>query len=272
MLSTEQRNPATAHLDQASTNEMLRLIQDANRRSVEAVDEALPQIARVVDAAASAIAAGGRIIYVGAGTSGRLAMQDAAECPPTYGVDPETVVAIMAGGRDAVFRAVEGVEDDAEAGSRDMLAFKPGPHDLVLGISASGGAPYVAAALRTAREHGAVTASLSSNPGTAIEREADLPSVTDTGPEVVTGSTRMKAGNAQKMVLNMISTCAMVKTGKVRGNLMINLRPTNRKLRARMIRIVREELGVGEARAVALLDAHDWALRPTLDSVTSHNT
>ena len=272
MLSTEQRNPATAHLDQASTNEMLRLIQDANRRSVEAVDEALPQIARVVDAAASAIAAGGRIIYVGAGTSGRLAMQDAAECPPTYGVDPETVVAIMAGGRDAVFRAVEGVEDDAEAGSRDMLAFKPGPHDLVLGISASGGAPYVAAALRTAREHGAVTASLSSNPGTAIEREADLPIVTDTGPEVVTGSTRMKAGNAQKMVRNMISTCAMVKTGKVRGNLMINLRPTNRKLRARMIRIVREELGVGEARAVALLDAHDWALRPTLDSVTSHNT
>jgi N-acetylmuramic acid 6-phosphate etherase len=267
MLSTEQRNPATAHLDQASTNEMLRLIQDANRRSVEAVDEALPQIARVVDAAASAIAAGGRIIYVGAGTSGRLAMQDAAECPPTYGVDPETVVAIMAGGRDAVFRAVEGVEDDAEAGSRDMLAFKPGPHDLVLGISASGGAPYVAAALRTAREHGAVTASLSSNPGTAIEREADLPSVTDTGPEVVTGSTRMKAGNAQKMVLNMISTCAMVKTGKVRGNLMINLRPTNRKLRARMIKIVCDELGVDESRAITLLDAHDWALRPILDAV-----
>ncbi|MGI6100212.1 MAG: N-acetylmuramic acid 6-phosphate etherase [Kiritimatiellia bacterium] len=268
MLRTEQRNPATTHLDQASTIEMLRLIQDANRRSVEAVDEALPQIARVVDAAAAAIAAGGRILYIGAGTSGRLAMQDAAECPPTYGVAPDTVVAIMAGGREAVFRAVEGVEDDAEAGSRDMLALKPSPNDLVLGISAAGGAAYVVAALRTARELGAVTASLSSsNPATAIEREADLPIVTDTGPEVVTGSTRMKAGNAQKMVLNMISTCAMVKTGKVRGNLMINLRPTNRKLRARMIKIVCDELGVDESRAITLLDAHDWALRPILDAV-----
>ena len=266
MLRTEQRNPATAHLDQASTAEMLRLIQDANRRSVEAVDEALPQIARVVDAAAAAIAAGGRILYVGAGTSGRLAIQDASECPPTYGVDPGTVVALMAGGHDAVFRAAEGVEDDAEAGWRDILALKPGPHDLVLGVSAAGGAAYVVAALRTAREHGAVTASLSSNPGTAIEREADLPIVTDTGPEVVTGSTRMKAGNAQKMVLNMISTCAMVKTGKVRGNLMINLRPTNRKLRARMIRIVCDELGIDEPRATVLLDAHGWALRQTLDA------
>ncbi|MGI5869002.1 MAG: N-acetylmuramic acid 6-phosphate etherase [Kiritimatiellia bacterium] len=266
MLRTEQRNPATANLDQESTAEMLRLIQDANRRSVDAVDEALPQIVPVVDAAAAAVAAGGRILYVGAGTSGRLAVQDAAECPPTYGVGDDTVVAVVAGGRDAVFRAAEGVEDDADAGRRDILSLDPGPDDLVLGVSAAGGAAYVVAALRAAKERGAVTASLSSNPGTAIEREADLPIVTDTGPEVVTGSTRMKAGNAQKMVLNMISTCAMVKTGKVRGNLMINLRPTNRKLRARMIRIVCDELGVDEARAIALLDAHDWALRPALDA------
>ena len=264
MLRTEARNPATAHLDRATTPEMLRLIDEANQRSVEAVREALPQIARVVDAAAAAIAAGGRIIYVGAGTSGRLAVQDAAECPPTYGVDPGTVVALMAGGREAVFRAAEGVEDDAEAGRRDMLALGPGPHDLVLGVSAAGGAAYVVAAMDAARERGATTASLSSNPATAIERAADLPIVVDTGAEVVTGSTRMKAGNAQKMVLNMVSTCAMVKTGKVIGNLMVNLRPTNRKLRARMIGIVEELADVPAARAEALLEASAWSIPAAL--------
>ena len=264
MLRTEARNPATAHLDRAPTPEMLRLIQEANRRSVEAVQEALPQIAPVVDAAAAAVAAGGRIVYVGAGTSGRLAVQDAAECPPTYGVDPDTVVALMAGGREAVFRAAEGVEDDAEAGRRDMLALDPGPHDLVLGVSAAGGAAYVVAAMEAARERGATTASLSSNSGTAIERAADLPIFVDTGAEVVTGSTRMKAGNAQKMVLNMVSTCAMVKTGKVIGNLMVNLRPTNRKLRARMIGIVEELAGVAADRAEAMLEASGWSIPEAL--------
>ena len=264
MLRTEARNPATAHLDRATTPEMLRLIDEANRRSVDAVQEALPQIARVVDAAAAAIAGGGRIVYVGAGTSGRLAVQDAAECPPTYGVDPGTVVALMAGGREAVFRAAEGVEDDAEAGRRDMLALDPGPRDLVLGVSAAGGAAYVVAAMEAAHARGATTASLSSNPGTAIERAADLPIIVDTGAEVVTGSTRMKAGNAQKMVLNMVSTCAMVKTGKVIGNLMVNLRPTNRKLRARMIGIVEELASVPADRAEALLEAHGWSIPAAL--------
>ena len=264
MLRTEARNPATSHLDRATTSEMLRLIQEANHRSVEAVQEALPQIAPVVDAAAAAVAAGGRIVYVGAGTSGRLAVQDAAECPPTYGVDPGVVVALMAGGREAVFRAAEGVEDSAEAGRRDMLALNPGPHDLVLGVSAAGGAAYVVAAMVAAKERGATTASLSSNSGTAIERVADLPIFVDTGAEVVTGSTRMKAGNAQKMVLNMVSTCAMVKTGKVIGNLMVNLRPTNRKLRARMIGIVEELAGVAPERAEAMLEASGWSIPAAL--------
>ena len=270
LLRTEARNPATAHLDRATTPDMLRLIQEANRRSVEAVQEALPQIARVVDAAATAVAGGGRIIYVGAGTSGRLAVQDAAECPPTYGVDPGIVVALMAGGREAVFRAAEGGEDNADAGRRDMLALDPGPRDLVIGVSAAGGAAFVVAAMEAARERGATTASLSSNSGTAIERAADLPIFVDTGAEVVTGSTRMKAGNAQKMVLNMVSTCAMVKTGKVIGNLMVNLRPTNRKLRARMIGIVEELAGVAPDRAEALLEASGWSIPAALARGVAH--
>lgn len=264
-LRTERRNPATANLDRETTEGMLRLINDANRRSVEAVGEALPQIARAVDAAADAVAAGGRIIYVGAGTSGRLAVQDAAECPPTYGVSPDTVVALMAGGREAIFRAAEGVEDDADAGRRDMLALNPGAHDFVLGISAAGGAAYVVGALLAARERGARTASLSSNPDTPVARAAEIEIFTDTGAEVVAGSTRMKAGNAQKMVLNMISTCAMVKTGKVIGNLMVNLKPSNRKLRARMIGITAQLANVGEEDAEALLEANGWSIPRALD-------
>ena len=260
MLSTERRNPDSTHLDRLPAPDALRLMNDANRRSVEAVEAALPAIARVAEAAAAALAAGGRIVYVGAGTSGRLAVQDAAECPPTFGVDPGTVVALMAGGREAMFRAAEGVEDDEAAGRRDLLALGPGPRDLVLGVSAAGGAAYVVGALRAAKERGAVTASLSSNSGTAIEREADLPIFVDTGAEVLTGSTRLKAGNAQKMVLNMVSTVAMARTGKVVENLMVNLRPSNRKLRARMVRIVATLAGVAEDRAEALLEANGWSI------------
>ena len=264
MLATEQRNPATKDFDKAGTDEMLRLMDEANRRSVDAVREALPQVARVVDAAAAALAAGGRIIYVGAGTSGRLAVLDAAECPPTFGSDPGTVVALMAGGTGAMFRAAEGVEDDAAAGRRDLLALVPGPRDLVLGVSAAGGAAYVVGALEAARERGARTASLSSNPATPIERAADLPIVVDTGAEVVAGSTRLKAGNAQKMVLNMVSTCAMAKTGKVLGNLMVNLRPSNRKLRARMVGIVEMLASVAPERAEEMLEQAGWSIPAAL--------
>lgn len=274
MLKTEEISAGAAHFDKADTAEMLRIISAANRRSVEAVDEALPLIAPVVEAAAEAIIAGGRIIYVGAGTSGRLAMVDASECPPTFGTDPETVVTLMAGGKEAFFRAAEGMEDNAEAGQKAMEAMSPGPHDIAIGISASGGAEFVAAALKTAHARGAKTASISSNANTPISRHADFEIVTDTGAEVIAGSTRMKAGNAQKMVLNMISTCAMAKAGKIAGNLMVNLKPTNKKLRNRMIGITARLAGVDSSKAEAMLEAAGWDIRRAAqaDSAARHST
>ncbi len=267
MLKTEQRNPETTHIDQADTATMLRLMQDANRRSVDAVGEALDAVGKAVDAAAEALRQGGRIIYVGAGTSGRLAVQDAAECPPTFGVDYDTVVAIIAGGEKAVFRAVENVEDSVEAGRGDLVAKNLQAKDFVVGISASGNAPYVASALAYAREVGCQTAAMSSNRECRLADVAEIFIFTDTGPEVITGSTRLKAGNAQKMVLNMISTGAMVKTGKVCENLMVNLRPANRKLRNRMIGIVRDLAGVGEKAALAALDSHGFVIRDAVSAL-----
>lgn len=267
MLETEKRNLATTHIDQADTATMLRMMQDANRRSVDAVGEALDAIAKAIDVAAEALRKGGRIIYVGAGTSGRLAVQDAAECPPTFGVDYDTVVALIAGGEKAVFRAVEQVEDSIEAGRGDLVAKNLQAKDFVVGISASGNAPYVASALAYAREVGCRTAAISSNRECRLADVADIFVFTDTGPEVITGSTRLKAGNAQKMVLNMISTCAMVKTGKVCENLMVNLRPTNQKLRKRMIGIVRDLAGVGEDAAVAALEAHGFVIRDAVSAL-----
>ena len=264
MNSTEQRNPKTRNFSREDTLSMLKLINEENLRSVRAVENAADAIARAVDAAAGALAKGGRLVYVGAGTSGRIAVMDAAECPPTFGVDYNTVVTVMAGGRDAMFRASENTEDSPEAGRADLLEKSPGPADLVLGISASGNAEYVASALRTAKEIGCVTVSLSSNDPCRIAEYADIPIFVDTGAEVIAGSTRMKAGNAQKFVLNMISTCAMAKTGKVYENLMINLRPTNKKLRQRMIGIVSELCGVGEEQALALLEAHGFVITEVL--------
>ena len=258
---TELRNPATMHLDHMSTAEILQVIQNENRRSVEAVEEALSQIAKAVDAAAGALEQGGRILYIGAGTSGRIAAMDAAECPPTFGVPYEQVVAIMAGGDSAFRKAAEGVEDSGEAGKLDLLVQNPSPKDFVMGISASGNADYVASALQAAKEIGCTTVALSSNEDCKIGKIAEIFIYTDTGAEVVTGSTRMKAGNAQKLVLNMISTGAMVKTGKVCENLMINLRPTNQKLRKRMIRITSELAKVSEEKAESLLEEAQWKIR-----------
>lgn len=267
MFSTEKRNPKTTHIDQADTATMLKLINDENKRSVEAVGEALDAIGKAVDAAAESIANGGRIIYMGAGTSGRLAVQDAAECPPTFGVDHNTVVAIIAGGEKAVFRAAEQVEDSAEAGRNDLIAKEVTPRDTVIGISASGNADYVAAGLAYAKELGCHTVAVSSNSECKIGKIAEIFIFTDTGAEVITGSTRMKAGNAQKMVLNMISTCAMIKTGKVYENLMINLRPTNKKLRIRMIGIVRDIAEVDEATAEKALEENGFVIRAAVASL-----
>lgn len=263
---TEQRNPNTTHIDTASTAEMLRMISDENMNSVRAVERALPQIAPVVDAAANAIAKGGRIIYIGCGTSGRIAAADAAECPPTFGVDYATVIAVIAGGESALVRAAENAEDSAEKGRADLLARNPTKDDIVIGISASGGAAYVESALLTAKEMGCVTVSIACNPGSKIEKAAKYAIVTETGAEVISGSTRMKAGNAQKMVLNMISTGAMVKTGKVYENLMINLRPTNIKLRGRMIGIVSDILGTDADESERLLEENEFVIRKAIEA------
>ena len=263
---TEARNSITTHIDTASTAEMLRMISDENLKSVYAVDAALPMIAPVVDAAADAIANGGRIVYIGCGTSGRIAVADAAECPPTFGVDYNTVIAVIAGGESALVHAAENAEDSAEKGRADLLANHITAKDLVIGISASGGAAYVESALKAAKELGCITVSLSSNPDCRIAKAADYVIFTDTGAEVITGSTRMKAGNAQKMVLNMISTCAMVKTGKVYENLMINLRPTNIKLRGRMIGIVSDILGTDREKSEQLLEKNNYNIRKAIDA------
>lgn len=260
IFNTEKRNPLTKHIDKASTYEMLDMINKENLNSVIAVDRALPEVVKVVDAAAKAIEQDGRIIYVGCGTSGRTAVADAAECPPTYGVDYGTVVAIIAGGESAITRASEGAEDSFEKGREDLLEKKITPKDIVIGISASGNAAYIVSALKAAKEHGCVTAAISSNKQCKIAEIADYTICTETGPEVITGSTRMKAGNAQKMVLNMISTCAMVKTGKVYENMMVNLKPTNIKLRARMIGIVMEILGTDEEESEKLLVDNDFSI------------
>lgn len=265
MLETEQNNNKTVSLDKEPTDNMLRLFQTANEESVQAVEKALPNIVKAVDAAAESIDAGGRIIYAGAGTSGRIATLDASECPTTFGIDYSTIIALIAGGRDAVFKSAPEFEDSSVAGKKDILALLPKKNDLVIGISASGGAAYVVGVLETAREYGAKTVSISSNYNSPISKDVDIEIVTPTGPEPIAGSTRMKAGNAQKMVLNMISTGAMVKTGKVRGNLMINLKPSNEKLRNRMIGIVIELTKVSPEKAIALLDKHEWNIPNVLN-------
>ena len=266
MLPTETRNPKTTHIDEMDTLSMLRVMNEENRVSVDAVETALNEVAKAVEAVAAAFKKGGRLFYVGAGTSGRIAVMDAAECPPTFGVSPDTVNAIIAGGQRTMIRAAEGEEDSATAGREDSLACHLTEKDVVMGISASGGADYVYAALCAAKERGCTTISLSSNSPTLIESAADIAIATPTGAEVITGSTRLKAGNAQKLVLNMISTCAMVKTGKVYENLMINLAPTNKKLRERVIRIVTDILACDREDAIARLEAHDWSIRAVVDA------
>ena len=266
MIATEMRNPKTMHIDRATTREMLELINEENYNSVRAVEAAIPMIERAVEAVTRAVSTGHRLIYIGAGTSGRLAVVDASECPPTYGVSYDVVSAIMAGGYEAIVRPSENVEDNGEAGVRALMEKKLVAEDVVMGISASGNAEFVSRALEYARSVGCTTVSLASNPDCAIGRIADIPIFTDTGAEVITGSTRMKAGNAQKMVLNMISTAAMIKTGKVYENMMVNLKPSNSKLRRRMIGIVCEITGLGFEDAERLLEENDFSIPKAVNS------
>ena len=265
MLKTEMRNENTIHIDKMSTEEMVRAIQNENMNAVRAIESELGAIAEAIDAISERMAKGGRLFYIGCGTSGRLGVLDASECPPTYGVPQGTVVGIIAGGDGALRKAVEGAEDSDESGYRDLSLHDIGENDSVIGISVAGGAAYVLGAFRFAGERGALRIALSSNAGCPIEKFADIAIHPDTGAEVITGSTRMKAGSAHKMILNMISTSVMVKLGHVYENLMINLRPSNIKLRDRMIRIVCDITGDSYPEAERLLEENEFSIRKAVE-------
>ncbi len=250
---TEQRNPRSCGLDRKSTLEILRTLNREDARVASAVRRELPRIARAVDAIAQAFRSGGRLFYVGAGTSGRLAVLDAAECPPTFGTPAKMVQAIIAGGPRALRHASEGAEDSAPNGARDLRRAGLSAKDVVVGLSASGTTPYVLGALEFARRRGAVTVGVTSNRRSPLARQARIAIAPDTGPEVVAGSTRLKAGTAQKLVLNLLSTAAMVRTGRVYENWMIHVALTNRKLQRRGARILEEAAGVDASTAAHAL-------------------
>jgi N-acetylmuramic acid 6-phosphate etherase len=237
-LVSEERNPRTLGIDLMSTSEIVEAINAEDRLVPEAVREVLPQVALVVDAIVSAFGKGGRLVYVGAGTSGRLGVLDASECPPTFGVPPEMVVGLIAGGSKALVSAIEGAEDDTEAGATDLRSIALTDRDVVVGIAVSGRTPYVIGALDYAKSLGVVTVGLTCNPDSAIARMADISIAPLVGPEVITGSTRLKSGTAQKLVLNMLSTASMIRIGKTYQNLMVDVRTSNEKLLARAVRIV----------------------------------
>ena len=253
-LDTEQRNPASANIDMLSTEEMVRLINQEDHRCAEAVAQVLPEIARSVDLIEGQLRRGGRLFYAGAGTSGRLGVLDAAECPPTYGVSPELVVGLIAGGPSAFLKAVEGAEDNPELGRQDLIDHGFCEKDALVGIAASGRTPYVIGAMDYAREQGAPVMALVCCRNSEMSRHADVTMAPVPGPEVVTGSSRMKSGTCQKLVLNMLSTCVMIKQGKVYGNLMVDVQATNHKLVNRAIRIVRSATGAEEAEAEEALN------------------
>jgi N-acetylmuramic acid 6-phosphate etherase len=251
---SEQRNAASKNLDRMSAVQIVRLMNREDRNVAAAVGRALPAVARAVDAIVKAIRSGGRLIYVGAGSSGRIAVLDAAECPPTFGTSPKLVQALIAGGRPAVTGAVEGAEDSLANARSDMRAKKLTRHDVVVGITASGTTPYVLAALQYARRRSAATVAITVNPNTPVARLAKILIATQVGPEVLTGSTRLKAGTAQKMVLNMLTTAAMARLGHVYENLMIDVKPSNQKVSNRIVRILAEASGTS-------LSAAEHALR-----------
>ncbi len=258
---TESRNPATLDIDTLPTLEMVRLINAEDHRVAEAIACELPAIARAIDAIAARMREGGRLIYMGAGTSGRLAVLDASECPPTFSTAPGQVVGLNAGGLTALTHAVEGAEDDREAGARDVAALGVESRDSVVGVAASGRTLYVLGGMAEARERGALVVSLACAQPSPMAEMADIAIAPVTGPEVITGSTRLKAGTAQKLVLNMLSTGVMIRLGKTYSNLMVDVQPTNVKLRARAQRIVAEACGISTEQANTLLHACDGQVK-----------
>ena len=261
---TERRNPKAAGLAAMSALEIVTLMNDEDLTVPISVRAALPDIARTAEAIAEAIAGAGRLRYVGAGTSGRLGVLDASEAPPTFGVEPELVHGVIAGGDAALRTSVEGAEDDPLAGEREIVRVAR-PGDVVVGLSASGTARYVVAAMKAARALGAVTACVTCVPGSPLADAVALPIVIDVGPEIVAGSSRLKAGTATKLVVNMLSTAAMIRAGRTKGDLMVDLRPTNAKLRARAVRMVRDDLGIDETSARAKLEASGWSVRRAIE-------
>jgi N-acetylmuramic acid 6-phosphate etherase len=253
-LLTEQRNPRSEQIDALATDEMLRVINEEDQKVATAVANAIPQIARAVDAIAGAFRAGGRLLYIGAGTSGRLGVLDASECPPTFSVAETLVQGIIAGGEPALSRATEASEDDPFSGAHDLRIRGVCDKDVVAGIAASGRTPYVLGAIREAKTCGAVTLGISCTPRSELSVMVDIPIEVLAGPEILAGSTRMKAGTATKLVLNMLTTGAMIRVGNVYGNLMVNVQAKNDKLRDRARRIVRDAAGIDDARAGQLLE------------------
>ncbi len=269
---TEQENPRSKDLSSQSTAEIVALMNDEDAPVATAVKRVLGDVVKAVDEIVFRLSKGGRLFYTGTGTSGRLGVLDASECPPTFSVSPELVQGVIAGGYDACHRAVEASEDDAEAGAADLKARGFGAGDVLVGIAASGRTPYTVGAVRFAREIGAFTIGLTCVPGSAITEAAELSIVPVVGPEVLTGSSRLKAGTAQKMVLNMISTATMVRLGYVNGNRMSNLQPRNVKLRERAVRIVMAEAGVNEETAAAALEASKWIVKSALKDLAGRNS
>lgn len=258
---TEQRNPLSTELDSLTTIDILRLMNRLDATIPAVIAETLPQIAQTVDRITATLEAGGRLFYQGAGTSGRLAVLDTVELIPTFSAPVGLVIGMIAGGDTAMLRSVEGAEDDAEQGLRDLQERQFSAQDMLIGVAASGRTPYVLGGLQYAKTLGAPTAAVVCNPASPIAAAADIAIEIVTGPEVLTGSTRLRAGTATKLVLNMLSTCAMVKLGKVYGNLMVDVQPTNAKLRQRAARIVTEITGVDTPAAEALLYNAGWQVK-----------
>lgn len=268
-LVSETRNPETMDLDNLSTLEMVTKFNQQDATVAEAVRLTLPDVAKAVDAAAASLSTGGRLIYLGAGTSGRLGVLDASECPPTFGVPHGLVVGLIAGGPGALLKAVEGAEDNAQLGVSDLQALELKPQDMVIGIAASGRTPYVIGALRYARQLGCHSAAVSCNPASPIAHEAEIAISPVVGPEALTGSTRLKSGTAQKLVLNMISTGAMVRIGKVYQNLMVDMQATNIKLVDRACRMVCQATGCSAEEAETALKQTQYEVKTAILMVLS---
>ena len=262
---TEARNEKARGLESFTTRQILELMNDEDATVAAAVRGALPAIEKGVEAIVEAIAKGGHVLYVGAGTSGRLGVLDASEAPPTFGVEPDLFHGIIAGGDAALRTSIEGAEDEEWAGRRDV-AQAVRRDDVIVGISASGRAPYVIGGLEAGENVASATIGITCNADSPLARAAEIPIIVDVGPEILAGSSRLKAGTATKLVLNMLSTAAMIRSGRTRGDLMVDLRPTNAKLRARAIRMVQDETGITEDQARERLEAAGWSVRKALDS------